>query len=298
MSQSAQSLPEAERKNLNPKVPALTWTIILIREERVYLSSLARGSYMDWRPKQFASLNGIRSMFQHTCNRALRHSAHEKILVILAENQKCWAFPQMPEIPTRNFIIQPRNLDTGPAICLAVAHIMEEDPQASILLFPTDHFIYPEERLVEIIERVLPALDVMTGMSAALLAIRPTEPRKNMNWILPGKPVGNGNLPGFFKVQQFIEKPHPQIVRKLYEDGALLNTSILAAKARRLWYLLWKRMPETSSLIARRHRELTQDGSKKPLEEAFVLAGPFDLFSHVLKKEPGELVVTAMDEIT
>jgi mannose-1-phosphate guanylyltransferase len=237
-------------------------------------------------------------MLQHTYERALWHSPPEKILVVITEGQQRWAFSQLPDVPTRNFIIQPCNLDTGPAISLAVAHVMGTEPQASLVMFPTDHFIYPEDMLRENVDRVLPLLNRHVGVSAVLLGARPTCPSTALGWIQRGKEVKGENASGLFHVERFVEKPRAAIARRLYQDGALWNTFILAGKAGRIWYLLWKRMPETMACLSSYYRDALREGGRARAEEIFANMLPFNFSTHVLQREPRELLVTPLEGVT
>jgi mannose-1-phosphate guanylyltransferase len=287
----AETLKKSSQKAITP-----VWTIIMAQNEEGILPSPTQRFYIDGGFKYLGGPFGIRSFLQHTYEVACRISTSQRILIVLTNNQERWAMNQFPEVSSRHFLILPDYLGTGPATLFAIAHILSKEPTASILLSPMNHLICPETDYVENLERVFPALDVMTGMSAALLGIRPMKPREGMNWILPGKSVGNGNLPGFFKVQQFIENPLPKIAPMLFECGAFFNTFILAGKARRLWHLLSKRMPETSSLIAHCQRLFKGEGIRRWPEKTLDQAVPFSLFSGVLAREKAELLVMPLQE--
>jgi len=275
-----------------------TWSVLLAGGNGSRLSTLTRRFHSDARPKQFATLIGTRSMLQHTYERALWHSPPERILAVITEGQQRWAFSQLPDVPTRNFIVQPQNRDTGPAICLAVAHVMGIEPQASVVIFPTDHFIYPEKSLRENIDRVLPLLNGYITMSAVLLGAQPSGPSTGLGWIQRGKEVRAEGSPRLCQVDRFIEKPRLEIAKRLYQDGALWNTFILAGKASRLWYLLWKRMPETMACVSAYSKEVRQDGWNSRLADLFADVVPFNFSTQVLQREPRELLVTPLEGVT
>lgn len=218
------------------------WTIILAGGSGRRLSDFLRRIHSDDRPKQFASLIGTRSMLQHTYDRARGHCPRERVLVVITEGQQRWAFPQLPHMPTQNFLVQPRNLDTGPAVALALAHVLDRDPLGTALILPSGHFVHPEEELSLRVDGMLRAVAGANGTCAVLLGAEPSDACEEMGWILPGERAGC-----LFSVKEFAEKPRLASARRLFRGGALWNTFILAGKARSLWYLLWKRMPENAA---------------------------------------------------
>lgn len=292
------STAPASRDDAIPQSRAEPWTVLLAGGEGSRLSRLVRDIHPDARPKQFATLIGTRSMLQHTYGRARRHSPPEKILVVTTEGQEDWAYAQLPDVPHRNFLIQPRNLDTGPAICFAAAHAVSEDPHAPLLLFPTDHFIHPEAALEANILRLLAALDAFPRTSAILLGAPPEDARDGMGWILPGGPAGGGARPSLMHVRRFVEKPRPEAARRLYTAGALWNTFILGAKASSLWYLLWKRAPEIVKWVDRCHREFGGRGARGWVEKAAMLLTAFNFSRDILEREPQELLVMPLEGVS
>ena len=49
------------------------------------------------------------------------------------------------------FLVQPRNCGTAPAVFLGLTHVMSEDPEAMVVVYPSDHFIYPGTRFAKLL---------------------------------------------------------------------------------------------------------------------------------------------------
>lgn len=273
------------------------WTVLLAGGEGRRLSSFIRTVHADDRPKQFATIIGTRSMLQHTYDRALRHSLPERILIAITAGQERWAFEQLPWAPERNFLVQPRNLDTGPAIALAVAHVMAQDPSGSILVLPTDHFVYPEESLERILADVLLNLGRIDETSMILLGANPSGPSEGLGWILPERAVENGNRSRFLKVRDFVEKPKREVAQRLYANGALWNTFILAGKVHAFWHSLRKRVPEVTSRLARACYQLDQDTRVRKAKQVFSNIEPFNFSTRVLAHGAGRLFVMPLEGV-
>src|SRR5687767_9752363 len=50
--------------------------------------------------------------------------------------------------PKQNIIVQPANKETGPGILLPLMHIYKRSPEAIVAVFPSDHFIWEEDRFM------------------------------------------------------------------------------------------------------------------------------------------------------
>ncbi|MEK6711003.1 MAG: sugar phosphate nucleotidyltransferase [Nitrospinota bacterium] len=279
-----------------PSAGGNTWAILLAGGEGKRLSGLVERIHPDHRPKQYATIIGTRSMLQHTYARALAHAAPGRVLAVITEGQERWALSQLPELPARNFLIQPRGLDTGPAVLFALAHILEREPDALALLLPCDHFIFPEPDLRRPIAEALAAIRETETGAAVLLAARPTGPRCDVGWILPGETVRK--TPSLLKrVLCFIEKPPREVAESLLAEGALWNTFIMAGRARGLHRLIEKRRPEAAERMARYLALRREDAWRRELDQAYGKITPFNLSSQVLAREPEALLVAPLGAV-
>ena len=52
-------------------------------------------------------------------------------------------------------ILQPKNCDTLPGAFLPLTHVHARDPEATVVIYPSDHFIYPEEVFLEATARAV-----------------------------------------------------------------------------------------------------------------------------------------------
>lgn len=286
---------QADPKATNKETRAISppWVIVLAGGEGRRLSTFVDRLHPDRRPKQFATIVGTRSMLQHTYARALRLAPAENVLTIITDGQQGWAHVQLPGTSPGTLIAQPRNLDTGPAIALAVAHVMRHDPLAPVVLFPSDHFIHPEERLEGALCRALGALEDLRMNKTVLFGVRPDRVRDGLGWILPEHPPLPGGDP--VEVRGFVEKPSASLARKLLSLGGLWNTFILAARASHLWYLIWKHAPAAAAPIDACCRACESTAPCEAAQTAYDQIAPFSFSAQVLANEPGELLVAPLD---
>lgn len=113
-------------------------------------------------PKQYCAFVGTRSMLQHTLARADSMGQREHQLTVIAKSHSYEAQSQLWDRPPGTIIVQPENRDTLPGIFLPLARIHECDPNATVVIYPSDHFIYPENGFNEVIASAVQAAEELT----------------------------------------------------------------------------------------------------------------------------------------
>lgn len=96
-------------------------------------------------PKQFIDFLGTgRSLLQMSYDRILPVVPKENILVVTNEAYAALVKEQLPDLPARSILLEPTRRNTAPCIAWAAYHIKARDPQASIVVMPSDHLITRE----------------------------------------------------------------------------------------------------------------------------------------------------------
>ena len=93
------------------------------------------------RPKQLLPLIGDETLFQSTVERLENLFPPERILVVTVEEQAREMLQQAPSIPQENYILEPAPRGTASVVGLAAAILQKRDPDASMAILPSDHFI-------------------------------------------------------------------------------------------------------------------------------------------------------------
>jgi mannose-1-phosphate guanylyltransferase len=139
----------------------------------------------------------------------------------------------------RNIVVQPRNRGTGNGILLPILHIVNRDPEARILILPSDHYIGSEAVLVSRMQRAARALERLSR-EIVLLGIAPEEPDPELGYIAPGAADGTG----MHRVHRFVEKPEAALARALLDQGGVWNSFIMAGRAQAFLDIFAARFPE------------------------------------------------------
>ena len=213
-----------------------TWTIVLAGGEGERVKPMIQRWLGRHLPKQYCTFVGTRSMFQHTVDRAARLTAPSKTVVVAAEGHEPEVRTQLLGRPVEKVLWQPANRDTAAGVFLPLTYVRAHDPDATVVLFPSDHFVYPEMHFLSQVRLAVEAAERSSRL--VLLGVRPDrleleygwiEPESNLTDVGSGKPVRN--------VRTFLEKPDPFRADEAMRNGALWNTFVLAARADVLWEL-------------------------------------------------------------
>jgi mannose-1-phosphate guanylyltransferase len=194
-------------------------------------------------PKQYCAFVGTRSMLQHTVSRADALGSRERQLTVIARAHRQDAESQLPDRSPKNLILQPKNCDTLAGIFLPLTYVHVHNPEAIVVIHPSDHFIYPEETFVDMIGGAVQAVEDLPD-KLILVGVPADNIDQDYGWILPGSELWQSGSCLVQTVQLFVEKPSRSDAAQIKASGGLWNTMIIAAKASALWKLGWERFPE------------------------------------------------------
>jgi mannose-1-phosphate guanylyltransferase/mannose-6-phosphate isomerase len=165
-------------------------------------------------PKQFQPIDGENgpSFLQAT---ALRHRGdmfHEPTIVANASQVELIS-AQMHEIGCRPSIIgEPMGRNTGPAVLAAALRLLDRDPDAIMLILPSDHVVNGDLNSV-----VARARFGAEDGRIVLVGIVPRYPETGFGYITDGGEIEG--RPGLHRVKAFVEKPDLEVATRLLSDG-------------------------------------------------------------------------------
>jgi len=144
-------------------------------------------------------------------------------------------------------VLQPANRDTAAGIYLPLTYVRAMDPDATVVIYPSDHFIHPEEAFIEAVRHAVKAVDLLEDR-LVLLGMRPDGKELEYGHIRLDRHLGAYRAHALWTMGQFIEKPGSQMVQALGED-VLWNTMVIIAKVETLWRLGTKVLPSMMRLF-------------------------------------------------
>jgi len=206
------------------------WAVVLAGGEGVRLWPLVRRVCGDERPKQFCSLFESRTLLRETLDRVGRLIPPERTVVVGMQSHARYQACEFGEQPDPYVLNQPGNRGTAAAVLLAAQWIEAREPQATVVFFPSDHFIGEEGVFITRVAEMVGFVERQPEW-VVLLGVLPSEPETEYGWIEPGEGVGwTGHSP-VYRIRRFREKPSREVAEALFADGCFWNTFIFAGRA-------------------------------------------------------------------
>ena len=171
------------------------------------------------RPKQFLDILGMgRTLLQQTFDRFKQIMSAEHIFIVSNLEYKEIIVEQLPEIPVENILLEPLRRNTAPCIEYANFRILQKNPDAKIVVAPSDHLIVKEEEFLRFVKQ---GLEFVASNDALLtMGIVPSRPETGYGYIQSiEKEVSGYKSASLRKVKTFTEKPDLKMAKVFLESG-------------------------------------------------------------------------------
>ncbi len=167
-------------------------------------------------PKQLLRLLGDDSLLQQTLRRVADRDRFAPPLLVANEEHRFIIAEQLREIgaPARALLLEPVGRNTAPAACVAALALAESDPDALMLLLPSDHMIADEAAFAAATSRAAAAA---RGGALVTFGITPERPETGYGYIRRGPALDA--VEGVFRVAEFVEKPGLDVARSFVASG-------------------------------------------------------------------------------
>ncbi|NQX85590.1 MAG: mannose-1-phosphate guanylyltransferase [Flavobacteriaceae bacterium] len=168
-------------------------------------------------PKQFHDMLGTgETLIQKTFARLSKCIPEENIFILTNEMYNEEVFEQLPNLTERQVVLEPAMRNTAPCILYAALKIQKENPDAIMIVAPSDHWIENEDAFVK---NVYQAFDFCAANDALMtLGIQPTYPNTGYGYIEYDK----ADLNAIKSVNQFREKPDYETAKSFLAQGNFL----------------------------------------------------------------------------
>ncbi len=170
------------------------------------------------KPKQFLDILGTgRTFLQQTFDRFLKIIPAENFVIVTNTKYKNLVLEQLPQIKEDQVLLEPLRRNTAPCIAYATYKIKTQNPDAIMVVAPSDHVILKEE---EFINQIKKGLDFAKENNALLtLGIKPCRPETAYGYIQVKKKVDFKDFDNLYNVKIFAEKPDIQMAKLFIESG-------------------------------------------------------------------------------
>ncbi|WP_437724430.1 mannose-1-phosphate guanylyltransferase [Sorangium sp. So ce861] len=182
------------------------------------------------RPKQLLPLLGGEPLITATARRVLPlcggagSAGWERIWIATGQHLVAPTRAALPGVSERRLLVEPAPRNTAPCIGWAAATIAREDPEAVVVVLPSDHHIADVPRFLEVLEA---AVASARGGAITTIGIRPTHPETGFGYIEAdgagsAAPAAPGAPATPRRVLRFVEKPSRERAEEFVASGRFL----------------------------------------------------------------------------
>jgi mannose-1-phosphate guanylyltransferase len=253
-------------------------------------------------PKQYVNFIGRRSMLEHTLARAERVISCERLFTVITRHHLNYREAQ--EQIARRFpgtvVVQPQSRDTGPGMLLPLMHLCKRHPDATVALFPSDHFILEEDVFMAHVGMAFYLVESHPSR-LVLLGIEPDLPESEYGYILSDGAAPELDRSGAREVRVFVEKPDAATARRLIAAGGLWNSMIMVFKPATVLDLLRRFAPGLYSCSQEILKAIGTRHEGSAIEAAYRRVSPANFSKGVLEtaalSRPSPLSVLAVSGV-
>lgn len=160
-------------------------------------------------PKQFVDVLGTgRTLIQMTMDRFRGLVPPQNVWVVTSKNYVDIVHGQLPDVPMENILLEPCRRNTAPCIAYASWRIKKLNPQANIIVSPSDHVVLDTREFRRIIGECTHFVN--ENDSIVVLGIKPTRPETGFGYIQTDESVPSSRNRNIYRVDSFREKPDLQ----------------------------------------------------------------------------------------
>ena len=241
-------------------------------------------------PKQFIDFLGTgKSLIRHTYERFAKQFDPTHIYVVTNQDYASLVQEHLPEIGREQLLVEPAAKNTAPCVALASYHIASLNPDAVLVVAPSDHLILDESVFQERIEQAVNF--AAENRVLCTMGIQPSRPDTGYGYIQYNTVPAEGD---FHEVRLFTEKPTLEIAKTFVESGEFLwNSGIFIWRADAIIHEFTQHLPD----IAEHFEPLRAAGSGFPepgiVEAIYGLTRSISIDYGILEKSANVYVLPA-----
>lgn len=250
-------------------------------------------------PKQFHDMLGSgETLIQKTFSRLSKLIPAENILILTNEKYNDLVLEQLPMVKQEQVLLEPAMRNTAPCILYASLKIQKQNPDAVMVVAPSDHWIEDENAFVNNLQQ---CFDFCQNNDALMtLGIHPTFPNTGFGYIefeTQGKAElseAKSDVNPIKKVNQFREKPDYETAKHFLEQGNFLwNGGIFIWSAKSIITAFEKFQPQMNNLFLQGIESYNTSAEKDFINKNYANAENISIDYAVMEKANNVFVLPA-----
>ena len=239
-------------------------------------------------PKQFLDiLNTGKSLIRWTYERYAAFIPNENIFIVTSDEYVSIVHEQLPELPIENILAEPSRKNTAPCVAYISYKLLQKDPEAALIVAPSDHMILDTDAFRAITQK---ALDFVTQIkSLVTLGITPTHPNTGYGYI-QHETLAAGD--GIYKVKTFTEKPNLELAKTFLSSGDFLwNAGIFVWQVKNVMKAFEKYQPEMYELFDNEKASFNTADEKDAINRIYPLCTNVSIDFAIMEKADNVFVI-------
>ena len=246
------------------------------------------------KPKQFLDVMGVgKTLIQQTFERFCKVAPRENIIVVTNDMYKDITIEQL-EIEENRVLCEPMRKNTAPCIAYANFKILKENPNANIVVAPSDHLVNNEAEFLRVVQQ---ALDFTATNDALLtIGIKPSRPETGYGYIQASNEPTEIKMPcpEMKKVKTFTEKPELAMAKIFFESGEFFwNSGMFFWNLKSIMQAFDNYVPSINDLFHAKIEQLDTDSEAKAVANIYAQCRNISIDYAVMEKSDNVYVLCA-----
>jgi len=195
-------------------------------------------------PKQFHDMLGTgKSLIQNTFERLEKIIPQENILIATNKRYKTLVLNHLKNIDENQILLEPAMRNTAPCVLYSAFKISNLNPDAVMVIAPSDHYIENEEEFIRNMDTAFKACEQQDILMT--LGIKPSNPNTGYGYI-----KCEPSEDEIKKVQKFTEKPDLETAKQFLKEGDYLwNAGIFVWSVKSIINSFKESLPQMVSIL-------------------------------------------------